>query len=124
MSAAGRIRVAVCRRLDDMRAKVNNEDLAGLGAAFDQCKTVADVSRLLEERNAYCDDGDLYKAVIFDVTAELAATQIEARNTKKAAQQNTLTRLRDVLEEATACGLLDDVSGNCKSPDTVNDFCE
>jgi hypothetical protein len=34
------------------------------------------------------------------------------------------TRLLACLEEATDCGLLDDIAADCRGADTVNDFCD
>lgn len=39
-------------------------------------------------------------------------------------QQQSLNALRNALEAATDCGLLDQVSANCPSGGTVNDFCD
>jgi hypothetical protein len=38
--------------------------------------------------------------------------------------QLEIHHLRQILEAATACGMLDDLTAYCKSPDTVNDFCD
>jgi hypothetical protein len=37
---------------------------------------------------------------------------------------STLEELQEILEISTACGLLDDLQTYCKSPDTINDFCD
>lgn len=37
---------------------------------------------------------------------------------------NTLKELNDVLQVATACGMLDDLQKFCKNPDSINDVCD
>lgn len=39
-------------------------------------------------------------------------------------QKRVLTKLNEVLNEATNVGLLDVIVADCKNPDSLNDFCD